>query len=455
MFKKILTLILAITMLALTSCSVVGVIDHSTTSPEENNTPQTEYEPWGFWYSNETLMTIQFTKDTNKTTIYSIAPGYYEYDNIMEVDCTFDGNATFTVVSGSETLTFTFDKFKNTLVCSDKNYVRKDNAPEKHPEFSLPNFKELNASSYITVGDIDFDPIAKLVFEGAPYNIAMTYYGSMKQFPKAAGDTLIAQSGYVVNIDYMGMLDGVAFDGGTAAGVTLFISDYQNGYIPGFTDGIIGHAIGETFDVPVTFPENYGATDLAGKAVIFQMTLNYICDMTLTDEMVAEYKDNAYQTYQEWLEDEQLAVTTELLADAVLSATTTNVSLPSDLYLYYYQQALDYYHLLAYYYGIDFSWLMSYYGLTETAIMQQAMNQATYNAALFVLMEQHELSWTDEEYTQKYNALITDYLEVNKDASTKDAVAYADGMKNHIELDLAEEKVLIWSFGMIFPSQNQ
>ena len=135
--------------------------------------------------------------------------------------------------------------------------------------------------------------------------------------------------------------------------------------------------------------------------------------------------------------------------------TTTKDPMPSNAYLYYYQQIMDYYHLVAYYYGIDVDVLMSYYGLNEMTVMQEALNLAKYNMVLFVLMEQNELSWTEEEFTEKYEEYVAKYLESNKDASQEDAKAYADGMKNQIELDLAEEKVLIWSFGMIFPSDAE
>ena len=326
-------------------------------------------------------------------------------------------------------------------------------APQK--EYIFPDYEQLNPSAYVTVGEVDFDPIAKLVFEGAPYEIAKTFYGDMKNFPVAEDINRPAKSSDCVKIDYCGKLNGEAFQGGTATGVILFLSDYDNGYIPGFTEGIIGHSVGETFDVDVTFPENYHATDLAGKAVVFTMTLHNICDLKLTDKQVAEFMSNNYETYDAWLKDVQLAITEELFADAVLKATTTNAPLPADAYLYYYEQTVDYYHLLAEYYGVAYDWLMSYYGLNDMIIMQRAINQATYNMALLILMEQKDLSWTEEEFAQKHEELVTKYLETNKDSNREDAIEYADGQANQIKIQLAEEKVLIWSFGMIFPSENE
>lgn len=457
MHKKILLFVLIAAMLVLSACQVVDVIDHGTTPPPaETTAPPKEYEPWGIWYSYDACAAIELTQGSDKVKLYSLQTGYYEYFQMAEADCIFDGNATFTAtVEDDQKLTFTFDKYKDTLTFENDTFTRMEKAPTEHPQYDLPNYAESNPSSYITVEDIDFAPIAKLVFEGAPYNIASAFYSDMRNFPVAENIARPAQSGDCVKIDYCGKLNDVAFEGGTATGVSLFISDYKNGYIPGFTEGIIGHSVGETFDVDVTFPENYHAADLAGKAVVFTMTLHSIYDLSLTDEEVKKFEGNSYKTYEEWLRVEQLAITKELFADAVLKATKANVALPSHTYLYYYQQTMDYYHLVAYYYGMDFNMLMSYYGLNEMIIMQQSINQATYNMALFVLMEQKELSWTDEEFTKKYEALIAAYLETNKDAPREEAVSYADGMKNQIILELAEEKVLIWSFGVIFPSENE
>ena len=104
-----------------------------------------------------------------------------------------------------------------------------------------------------------------------------------------------AQSGDVANIDYTGTVDGVAFTGGTATGYDLTLG--SGSFIDGFEDQIIGHNVGDTFDVTVTFPDGYGdSTDaegntitLSGKEAVFSVTLNAITQSvvpTLTDEWV-------------------------------------------------------------------------------------------------------------------------------------------------------------------------
>ena len=74
------------------------------------------------------------------------------------------------------------------------------------------------------------------------------------------------------NIDFEGFVDEVAFEGGTGEGFDLLLGSGQ--FIPGFEEQIVGHEIGEEFDVNVTFPEEYHATDLAGKAAVFKTKLN-------------------------------------------------------------------------------------------------------------------------------------------------------------------------------------
>ena len=314
MLKKSLIFVLIAAMLVLSSCQVVEVIDHGTTLPPEETTQPIEYSPWGYWYSYDSCGVIELTQGSDKAKLYTLAPGYYEYETVEEVNCSYDGNATFTLSTDNESLDFVFDKFANTIKLEKTTYLPKDVAPQKHPEYARPDYATLDPSSHVTVGDIDFSSLAPTVLEGIAYDIALQVYGEIATFPKIENPTRPAQSGDCVNINYVGKLDGVAFTGGTASNVPLFISDYKNGYIPGFTEGIIGHSVGETFDVNVTFPENYGATDLAGKAVVFTMTLNSIYDLTLTDKTVEEYKDNDYKTYEEWLNShEQLFATTKTL----------------------------------------------------------------------------------------------------------------------------------------------
>ena len=91
-----------------------------------------------------------------------------------------------------------------------------------------------------------------------------------------ANKDLVVKEGDLVDIDYVGKIDSVAFDGGDTEGAGARLRIGSGRYIPGFEDQIIGHKPGETFDVVVTFPEDYGAAELASKEAVFTTTLNGI-----------------------------------------------------------------------------------------------------------------------------------------------------------------------------------
>lgn len=90
-----------------------------------------------------------------------------------------------------------------------------------------------------------------------------------------------AQMGDTVNIDFVGTVDGVAFEGGTAEGYDLTLGSHQ--FIPGFEEGVVGMNLGETRNVAVTFPEDYQAENLKGKAANFEVTLHKITGKQLPE----------------------------------------------------------------------------------------------------------------------------------------------------------------------------
>ena len=117
--------------------------------------------------------------------------------------------------------------------------------------------------------------------------------------------------GDTVNIDFSGAVDGVKFDGGEAEGFDLTLGSGQ--FIPGFEDQVVGMNIGETKDINVTFPENYQAENLKGKAAVFTVKVNKIQGKELpevTDEFIKE------ATGSETLADYKAKAKERLLAQA-------------------------------------------------------------------------------------------------------------------------------------------
>ena len=97
-----------------------------------------------------------------------------------------------------------------------------------------------------------------------------------------------------VNIDFVGSIDGVEFEGGNSNGAGYDLTLGSGSMIPGFEDGIVGHKVGETFNIKATFPENYGKDELNGKEADFKITINYLTQTELpeyNDAFVASYTD--------------------------------------------------------------------------------------------------------------------------------------------------------------------
>lgn len=123
-------------------------------------------------------------------------------------------------------------------------------------------------------------------------------------------DKTVVENGDVANIDYEGLLDGEAFDGGTAQDYDLEIG--SGSFIDGFEDGLIGAEVGKETDLNLTFPEDYGNSDLAGKEVVFKVTVNAIKEKqditydTLTDDYVTYLSDKlgaSYETVNDLISD--------------------------------------------------------------------------------------------------------------------------------------------------------
>lgn len=91
-----------------------------------------------------------------------------------------------------------------------------------------------------------------------------------------ADESLVVADGDTVNIDYVGTIDGVEFAGGNTEGAGTQLVIGSNSYIDDFEEQLIGHHVGETVMVEVTFPEDYGQDELNGKDAVFTVTINGI-----------------------------------------------------------------------------------------------------------------------------------------------------------------------------------
>ena len=135
------------------------------------------------------------------------------------------------------------------------------------PKVTLGDYKKLKATTKkITVAAKDIDDIIERMRAG---------FAEKKEVTRAA------KNGDETTIDFVGKKDDVAFDGGTGSDYDLTLG--SNSFIPGFEEGIIGKKPGETFDLELTFPEDYHVADLKGQKVVFTTTLKTLKEVVLPE----------------------------------------------------------------------------------------------------------------------------------------------------------------------------
>ncbi|MBP5750080.1 MAG: FKBP-type peptidyl-prolyl cis-trans isomerase, partial [Firmicutes bacterium] len=165
-------------------------------------------------------------------------------------------------------------------------------------------FEGVTAKDHVTLGQyegIEVPASEVAVTQEEIENEIKTLLNSHIETKEVSGRA--AQLGDVVNIDYEGYMDGEQFEGGTGNNPSLELG--SGSFIDGFEDGIVGHEVGDNFDLELHFPDPYpNNTELSGKAVTFIVTLNSISEEVvppLTDAFVTMYlqEDHGWKTVAE------------------------------------------------------------------------------------------------------------------------------------------------------------
>lgn len=225
-----------------------------------------------------------------------------------------------------------------------------------------------------------------------------------------------AQNGDIVNINYVGKLDGVAFAGGTddsEEGTDLELG--SESFIDGFEEGLIGAVSGEVRDLALTFPEEYHSAELAGKSVIFTVTVNSVVSAVypeVTDAFVSENLKEGMtaaqlrQTVYEELRWERLTaqVTEQLLATSVIKEYPENaLQAEADAVINMYMMYAQYYGAM---YGVDAEMMLPSFGFANTAELEAyAYAYAEYMVNTTMLMnavaKQEGIVLTEEVYAER------------------------------------------------------
>ena len=248
----------------------------------------------------------------------------------------------------------------------------------------------------------------------------------------------------IANIDFVGSVDGVEFEGGKGEDYPLTIG--SGTFIPGFEDQLIGHKAGETVDVKVTFPENYGARDLAGKEALFVTTIKTVKEKQVPaadDEFASEvsefdtldeYKKDLKKTLKE--EKEKAATTTNernVIAKVVENAS---VEIPApmleaqlDNMLYDYQTRLAQQ-------GIPMDQYLKITGQTVEQIKDQMKESAEKNLktslVIEAIMEKENITVAEERVDEEFKKIAEQYKMEYDDLKKTVSEEQKESMKREI-----------------------
>ena len=229
--------------------------------------------------------------------------------------------------------------------------------------------------------------------------------------PVATGDT--------VKLDYAGTVDGVAFEGGTAQDQTLVIG--SNTFIPGFEDQMIGMSIGEEKDLNVTFPEQYHAENLAGKAAVFHVKVNGITvtEMPeLDDDFAADVSD--FTTFAEYREsivkelndraarNNEVAVENALVEKAVENAT---IDVPEAMITEQTEYILREMEMRMMYQGLRMQDYLKYTGQTKEQLQEAYRGEGEKRVRIELTLEAIRKAEGIEPTEEEINAQIAEQAE--------------------------------------------
>ncbi|MBU5473081.1 trigger factor [Roseburia sp. MSJ-14] len=281
---------------------------------------------------------------------------------------------------------------------SDKKNDKKSDKKESKSTVSI----DYNASDYVTLGDyLGMQVALDSNYEVTDDDVKSKIETLIASYPAYEDtDKTTVENGDFVNIDYEGLKDGVAFDGGTAKGTVLEIG--SNKFIDGFESGLIGANVGDTVSLNLTFPENYQSTELAGQAVVFNVTINKIVTKqdinydNITDQYVADnFSSQGYETVQ-------------ALKDGVKEQLTKSNESTKET---------------------D----------TQSAILEKLQEVCTVNSLPDGVLDQRVKDYKDEmEKTlkDKYNMSVEDYLSSMNETQEEFDTEVNDYMQKNLEVEL-------------------
>lgn len=332
----------------------------------------------------------------------------------------------------------------------EEGVVLKVTVPVK-PEIKVGGYTGLKATKNVnTVDDADVDAeLARMQDRNARI---VTREGA-------------AENGDTADLDFEGFVDGEAFEGGKAEHYSLVLG--SGSFIPGFEEQVVGHAAGEEFDVNVTFPEEYQAAELAGKAAVFKIKLHEVKTKempVLDDEFakdVSEYDtlDELKASIRKGMEEQNekqasLQVENDLV-DQVIG--TIEGDIPDAMYESRLDELVRDFEYRLQQQGLKLEMYLQYMGQTmetfRASFKEQAEKQVKIRLALEAVAAQEKIEASQEDFeaemqriadaykmeVEKVKELVSE-AEVKKDLAVNKAIDFIKEKAEIIENKIAKDK---------------
>ncbi len=266
--------------------------------------------------------------------------------------------------------------------------------------------------------------------------------------PAELGDTAV--------IDFEGFVDGVAFEGGKGDDYALKLGSGQ--FIPGFEEQIVGHSVDDEFDVNVTFPAEYHAEDLAGKASVFKVKLHALTKVELPElddefakdvsefDTLDEYKADLKAKIEKRHESAAQNAVDGQLMDALIEKLEADI--PEAMFETEAENFVRDYDNQLRMQGLDLKTYFQYTGMTlETLRAQfrpQAEKQVKARLALEKIAELENLTASEDDINGEYTRIAEAYgIEVEQVKASIDSEFIAADMKVKLALDAVKEKSVV------------
>lgn len=303
--------------------------------------------------------------------------------------------------------------------------------------------------------------------ENIPYNYDLSEYVTLGEYPNikvdpARVDELVAtavdalaqnfaeqkevidrpiKNGDTANIDYVGTLDGVAFNGGTAQGTDLVIG--SGNFIDGFEDGLIGHSVGEEVKLDLTFPESYHSAELAGKSVVFTVKINKITESIvpeLNDTMILALKRDEYKTVEEFNAFIRKMATENVIWESYVASCEVK-KYPEKEVAEYTEKIVSNYSAQASYYNTTLETLISSMGFSSVDQFKEYAEDSAKGTVKAEMIMYHtartqNITVSDEEYK-------TMGLEIAKENEYESVEKMEEALgKEYILLSIYQKKMI-------------